>query len=541
MQGNETSTNEYRVVGPPGCGKTTWLGQRVDDAVELGQRLMVTSLTKAAAAEISSRKLPVSFDAVGTLHSHCYHALGQPEIAEGKEHIEAWNEENPELRLSTGSDNVGEQMDEDNLEPSYETNGDKLMGLYQIHRGDMTTDKMDHGLLQFAQYWKTFKDQYGLLDFTDLIEICHRDVPEAPGAPQIMLVDEAQDMDPLEMSLIRKWGAACETLYIVGDPDQCIFQWRGADPRAFTNTNIPMENRQVLSQSYRVPRAVHARAVRWINQMEGREPVIYHPRDHDGDVRKISASWRDAEVIVADLEQYLERDMTVMLLTTCSYMLQPILKELRQSGTPFHNPFRRRNGGWNPLQRRRGQTTTADRILSFLRMSTNGAWTADDVNRWSEMARVKGMLGPGGRKAVKQILDDENGEVGWEDLRAVFTEEAVEAGLRGDLEWLDAQLTSAKKSSAEFPLAIAKGRGPDALTRPPMVTPGTIHSVKGGEADVVYVFPDLSRAGMAEWQGRQASVYRLFYVAMTRARDTLVLAMPTEDVWSKTVNAVNLD
>ena len=102
MQGNETSTNEYRVVGPPGCGKTTWLGQRVDDAVELGRRLLVTSLTKAAAAEISSRKLPVSFDAVGTLHSHCYHALGQPEIAEGKEHIEAWNEAEPELHLTHG-------------------------------------------------------------------------------------------------------------------------------------------------------------------------------------------------------------------------------------------------------------------------------------------------------------------------------------------------------------------------------------------------------------------------------------------------------
>ena len=104
MQGNETSTNEYRVVGPPGCSKTTWLGQRVDDAVELGQGLLVTSLTKAAAAEISSRKLPVSFDAVGTLHSHCYHALGQPEIAEGKEHIEAWNEAEPELHLTHGQD-----------------------------------------------------------------------------------------------------------------------------------------------------------------------------------------------------------------------------------------------------------------------------------------------------------------------------------------------------------------------------------------------------------------------------------------------------
>ena len=62
--------------------------------------------------------------------------------------------------------------------------------------------------------------------------------------------------------------------------------------------------------------------------------------------------------------------------------------------------------------------------------------------------------------------------------------------------------------------------------------------MKGAEADVVYVFPDVSRAGMREWAGRpaqQASVYRLFYVAMTRARETLVLCAPMDDF------AVDLD
>ena len=51
-------SNESRMIGPPGCGKTTWLGQRVDDAVETGRRLLVTSLTKSAAAEINARNLP---------------------------------------------------------------------------------------------------------------------------------------------------------------------------------------------------------------------------------------------------------------------------------------------------------------------------------------------------------------------------------------------------------------------------------------------------------------------------------------------------
>ena len=64
----ETEAAEYRVVGPPGCGKTTWLGDQVQQAVESGMSVLISSLTKAAATEIGGRNLPISFDALGTLH-----------------------------------------------------------------------------------------------------------------------------------------------------------------------------------------------------------------------------------------------------------------------------------------------------------------------------------------------------------------------------------------------------------------------------------------------------------------------------------------
>jgi superfamily I DNA/RNA helicase len=55
---------------------------------------------------------------------------------------------------------------------------------------------------------------------------------------------------------------------------------------------------------------------------------------------------------------------------------------------------------------------------------------------------------------------------------------------------------------------------------------GTIHSVKGGQADVVYLFPDLSRAGDAQYRQcgpPRDSVIRTFYVGVTRARETLYI------------------
>ena len=528
----ETRHSEYRVVGPPGCGKTTWLTQQVEEAVTAGRTVLISSLTKAAAAEIGGRGIPIHWDSLGTLHAHCYHALGQPEIALGRDHIEQWNEDEPEYRMTLGPTDLGGKIDGDNLEPVRETLGDVLLDLYQIHRARMDTERMPARVVAFGQRWKAWKEANGLMDYTDLIETCLQEVELAPGAPNLMFVDEAQDLNLMEMSLIRKWGAAADSLHIVGDPDQAIFTWRGADPTAFTAARIPQENRLILAQSYRVPRAVHAQAVRWISRIQGREPVEYRPRDHDGNVKSIDATWRNPGPAVVDAERYLSDGMTVMFLTTCSYMLEYLLKELRNSGTPFHNPYRRRNGAWNPLQKRRGQTSTADRVLAFLQMGIAGIWSAEDIIRWTEMVRVKGVLNSNGRQTAKNLTDEDDGSVNWDNIRLTLTEDAIEAGLTGDLDFFEENLTAAKKPAAKFPLAIARNLGAESLMETPRICVGTVHSVKGAEADVVYVFPDVSRAGMREWTGsptQQASVFRLFYVAMTRARDTLVICTPDDE------------
>lgn len=53
------------------------------------------------------------------------------------------------------------------------------------------------------------------------------------------------------------------------------------------------------------------------------------------------------------------------------------------------------------------------------------------------------------------------------------------------------------RARVRFPRDIAARRGRRSLIQDPQVTVGTIHSVKGSQAAVVYLFPDLSRAGDA--------------------------------------------
>ena len=171
-------------------------------------------------------------------------------------------------------------------------------------------------------------------------------------------------------------------------------------------------------------------------------------------MRSIDASWKNPGPAVADAERYLAEGMTVMFLTTCSYMLAQLVKELRDSGIPFHNPYRRRNGAWNPLQKRRGQTSTADRVLASLQMGRTGIWSAEDIIRWTDMAKVKGVLNANGRQTARKLTDEEDGGVNWENIQLTLTEEAIEAGLTSDLDWFEESLTAAKKAAVQRQLLL---------------------------------------------------------------------------------------
>ena len=520
---------EELIIGPPGTGKTTELGRQIRLATEATKNVLVCSLTRASAAEIAGRDLPIPYGAVGTLHSHCFGALGQPLIAEDKTYLEDWNARHPALAITVSAADRSKSLDEDNLDPSASLNpGDELMAEYQILRARMAIPAPDSDVGRFAAAWTTWKQSNGLMDFTDLIETCLRDVDQAPGSPDILYVDEAQDMDRLEMALIRKWSASAGHLVAVGDPDQAIYIWRGADPSAFSTPHTQTATTHVLDQSYRIPREVHSHAVAWINRTPNRNPITYHPRDHDGAFKRIEATFKFPESALRDAEQYITDGKTVMFLASCSYMLTILVDALKRTGTPFWNPHRRSNGAWNPLQRRANSTTAADRILAFLSMSETSYWTAEDIYRWSNAVKLDGVI-TGGRQRIKDLRDDADGTVPWEELNDLLSTPAMDAALSGDLDWYEEHLLASKRSPAIFPLAIARNRGTDALREQPQVVVGTIHSTKGSEADIVYVFPDISRAGMTEWLGapiQRASVYRLFYVGMTRAKDTLVICNP---------------
>ena len=530
---------EFRTYGPPGVGKTTWLARQVENAAaKFGSNsVFLSSFTRSAAAELVSRNLPVPPHAVGTLHAHCYRAIGSPEIAES--HAKEFNDAFPHFAVTPSGT---ASMDEGTADqPTGERPGDELAAQYQILRNRMTPRSVwPLNVLAFARAWERWKGEAGYMDFTDLIEFALEHTEHAEGNPAVGFIDEAQDLTPLQLALVRKWGQAMEYFILVGDDDQSIYGFTGATPEAFLNPPLPPENKIVLGQSYRIPRVVQAAAVQWIKRVARREEKEYAPRDFEGELLFApSGNFQQPKPLVEYVKRYIEAGKTIMFLAACSYQLAKLIKTLREEGIPYHNPFRKTRGDWNPLAPRKG-TSTVDRLIAYLEPDSPdpGIWSPTQLAQWLEMCTAKGLLKRGAKQMLKGTLPQcpasdaalEEWEAYYKWLDNLFEPGALQGGgWQQEPAWLTAHANATFSPKLDFPMSILGKGGIEALRATPRVVVGTIHSVKGGQADVTVLCPDISlssyQAATKSQQARDETI-RQFYVGMTRCRETLIICKP---------------
>lgn len=523
----------FRVTGPPGTGKTTWLSRQVGRAIKKhGSQIGVVSFTKAAAVEAAGRGLPIPDNMVGTLHSMCYRAFGSTRIFE-IDGIKAWNAEHPEWSLES----VGKGALDEPEDSGSKTQGESLCQQSCIYRARMLPQESwaDTEAGKFYEALKSFKHANGFKDFTDLIEDALDHVPAMPGEPEIIFVDEAQDFSPLELALVRKWGERANQLIIIGDELQCLYGFKGSTPEGFLTPELPPENEIILKQSWRLPKEIHEIAVSWISRCASYRKTDYLPREGEGECREESFNTRFPDALVDDAIAYSSSGKSVMFLASCGYMLDRLKHEMRQRGLPFHNPYRKKRGDWNPL---RG---VGERIRCYLRpdFETFGekarVWTGYELNRWADELEASGTLKRGAKKRLVEFKEHASEPMDMEKLAELFEPEslialtnAVQSGTKPALQWLEDHSLESKRKLIEYPIRVARDHGGKALAESPKIILGTIHSVKGGEADRVYLFPDLAPNGYRTGWGEDTpqekdAIRRMFYVGMTRARESLIL------------------
>ena len=517
---------ERQILGPPGTGKTTYIKHLVEGWVDAGeyeaQDIVLTSFTRSAAAVLAGA-VAVPRENIATLHALAFRALGSPPIAEKGKLAAQWDEQHatsPSWQVGSGAVDINDGL------TGPDSKVGEMLRRYSLARARMVDAA--HPLFvssaPFAVAWEDFKTETESMDFTDLLDQAYQKWDGLPGMQPVLMVDEAQDMTPLQWRLAREWGgsADCELFMVAGDPAQAVYGFAGSDPAQFLIDLLPAQ-RELLPRSYRMPPEVQVHAERFLQRHSGSlsKERNYTPRQAVGRVRQmLGATWRTPGSLIRHIEEAVTEGRSVMILATCAYMLQPILTRLRQDGLPFHNPYRRSNGAWNPLGAAHrsasdgeGQTSTVERLLSFL---------GGSVRLWPEMVRYQEFVMRGAKKRLEE-------EATPDVLREWGKAELIFAWEGRDLDWLGGHVLPQYQKPLDYAATIIKRRGRGSLLDIPQIIPSTIHAAKGGEADVVIIFPDVSQAGYLELygstEGRDAAI-RLGYVALTRAREELWLCQP---------------
>lgn len=137
------------------------------------------------------------------------------------------------------------------------------------------TGGIDDTLDTLAREYQTLLNRASAIDFDDILLYALRIVedPDSPSGRELrkkfehVLVDEFQDTNWVQYRLVRALAASHRNLCVVGDDDQSIYRWRGADVRIIRGFKSDFPEAQVikLEQNYRSSATILAAANRLID------------------------------------------------------------------------------------------------------------------------------------------------------------------------------------------------------------------------------------------------------------------------------------
>ena len=421
------------------------------------------------------------------------------------------------------------------------------------------------------------KRQHGLVDFDDLLLLWRAALADAAAGPVLrgmfdaVLVDEYQDVNAIQADIVRLLRPDGPGLTCVGDDAQAIYAFRGADPAHLRALAADYPGLEVirLARNYRSKDAVLRLANTVRPQSEGLElalraergtgtrPQLVRCHDEATQAREICGRVLEAREAGADL-----RDQAVLMrAATHSDVLEIELSVrripfIKYGGIRFTEAAHVKDF----MAAARVVTNPADDLAWFrlLRLHEGigpvharrfiGALGLGDPQLWEHWKAAADVLPPRARPAVADTMSclaDAAGRERTADraagiltaLDSPLRERYPDAGIRlADLQRLvDAAATRPSLHDALVELALDPPVSASDLAGPPRLDDdylilSTIHSAKGLEWPVVHLLQlvdgavpsDMalsSRAGLEEER-------RLFYVAVTRARDQLYLYAP---------------
>ena len=257
----ETVTGPLLVVAGPGSGKTRTLTHRIAHLVTHHavppSRCLAVTFTRRAAGEMRDRLRILLPDAWEQVPLHTFHSLGLSIL---QEH---WNAAGLQRGFRVASEVERLQLLRDALQVSERKARGRLSAISHARRTG--APPTDGELGEAFEAYERAMEARNLCDFDDLVIRAADALESAPALRaqyrrrhRWVCIDEYQDVDEQQVRLLRQLVPPAGNVCVIGDPDQSIYGFRGADVRFFSEFQRDFPGAKVvrLNRNYRSVRNI---------------------------------------------------------------------------------------------------------------------------------------------------------------------------------------------------------------------------------------------------------------------------------------------
>ncbi|MDD5823920.1 MAG: UvrD-helicase domain-containing protein [Firmicutes bacterium] len=403
------------ILAGAGSGKTTTMTHRIAYMLEQGvdpRSILAVTFTNKAAGEMRSRVENLTGSTRGmwimTFHAMCLRMLRfQSDRLGYKEGFTVYDESDKKALIKR----IYKALEID--EKQHSVSGSiAMISKCKEQAMDPEDFKCEHAYLMpedkvHYEVYKAYRTEMmsnNAMDFDDLLWNGVRLLEENQDILdyysekfRYIMVDEYQDTNYLQYKLIKMLASRHGNLCVVGDDDQCIYQWRGADIRNILDFESDFKNTETikLEQNYRSDANILGLANSVIKNNRGRKSKALWTEKEDGE--KITYKQLDDEKLEAwyvggEIERWREQGY--------NYRDCAVLYRKNAQSRPFEEKFSFRRIPYRVL----GGTKFYDRkeikdVTSYLRLVEN---PDDDVAMLRVINEPKRGMGP---KAISGITN----------------------------------------------------------------------------------------------------------------------------------------
>lgn len=349
------------VLAGAGTGKTTVITRRIACLLEAGikpEHILAVTFTNKASREMKERvekllpQVPRNTLTVSTFHSFCCRVLRQHIKHLGYDrNFGIADDSDQEGILKQAIGDLALQKNEQNTAQAFRVGISNAKN--QMQGPDEVTglNKWFEVLAEvYRRYQRQLKDM-NLVDFDDLLLLTVRlwqeqaDVlRELQDKYRYILVDEFQDTNQVQAELIRLLAGKNRNVCVVGDDDQSIYGWRGADVSNILDfpQNYPGTKVVKLEQNYRSTNVILRVANELIAKNTKRHLKELWSEKPEGDLIRFIES--ETETEEADFVAKLCKEMNIdhrldfsdiAVLYRSKYQSRVLEVELRKQGVPY--------------------------------------------------------------------------------------------------------------------------------------------------------------------------------------------------------------